>query len=110
MDLLNYVKEHGELDNVPFGMHAVVPAQPELGLQRGVIFALKNIHDSVNVNQQNRLHPHYLVYIDDDGQIVADHTEVKRLFDLIRSSCKGASNPSTTFAASSTSALRTGAR
>jgi len=93
MDLLGYVKEHGELDNVPFGMHAVVPAQPELGLQPGVIFALKNIHDSVNVNQQNRLHPFYLVYIDDNGQIVADHTEVKRLLDLIRSSCKGRLEP-----------------
>lgn len=93
MDLLNYVKEHGELDNVPLGMHAVVPAQPELGLQPGVIFALKNIHDSVNVNQQNRLHPFYLVYIGDDGQIVADHTEVKRLLDLIRSSCKGRIEP-----------------
>src|SRR5690625_4612600 len=56
MDLLNYVKEHGELDKVPFGMHAVVPAQPEVGLQPGVIFALRNIHQSVNVNQQNRLH------------------------------------------------------
>ena len=93
MDLLNYVKQHGELDNVPFGMHAVVPAQPELGLAPGVIFALKNIHDSVNVNQQNRLHPFYLVYIDDDGRIVADHTEVKRLLDLIRSSCKGRLEP-----------------
>jgi hypothetical protein len=55
-------------------MHAVVPAQPELGLQPGVIFALKNINDSVNVNQQNRLHPFYLVYIDDDGQIPAMQT------------------------------------
>ncbi|MGX9991663.1 helicase-related protein [Rhizobium sp. Z1P35] len=93
MDLLNYVKEHGELDNVPFGMHAVVPAQPELGLRPGVIFALKNIHDSVNVNQQNRLHPFYLVYIGDTGEIVADHTEVKRLLDLIRTSCKGRADP-----------------
>jgi len=93
MDLLNYVKEHGELDNVPFGMHAVVPAQPELGLLPGVIFALKNIHDSVNVNQQNRLHPFYLVYIGDDGQVIVDHTEVKRLLDLIRASCKGHTEP-----------------
>ncbi|PZU82136.1 MAG: helicase [Shinella sp.] len=93
MDLLNYVKEHGDLDNVPFGMHAIVPAQPELGLHPGVIFALKNIHDSVNVNQQNRLHPFYLVYIGDDGEIVADHTEVKRLLDLIRTSCKGQVEP-----------------
>ena len=93
MDLLNYVKEHGELDNVPLGMHAVVPAQPPVGLQPGVIFALKNIHDTVNINQQNRLHPFYLVYIGDNGEIVADHTEVKRLLDLIRSSCKGRIEP-----------------
>ena len=93
MDLLNYVKEHGEPGNVPLGMHAVVPAQPELGLQPGVIFALKNIHDSVNVNQQNRLHPFYLLYIGDDRQIVADHTEVKRLLDLIRTSCMGRAEP-----------------
>jgi len=93
MDLLNYVKEHDDLDNVPFGMHAVVPARTELGLQPGVIFVLKNIDDSVNINQQNRLHPFYLVYIGDDGQIVADHTEVKRLLDLIRASCKGRIEP-----------------
>lgn len=93
MDLLNYVKENGELDNTPFGLHAIVPAQPQLGLQPGVIFALKNIHESVNVQQQNRLHPFYLVYIDNNGSICADHTEVKRLLDLIRTSCKGKNAP-----------------
>lgn len=93
MDLLNYVKEHGDLDSVPHGLHAVVPAQPERGLEPGVIFALRNIHDGVNINQQNRLHPYYLVYIAEDGEVVADHTEVKRLLDLIRSSCKGKSEP-----------------
>lgn len=93
MDLLNYAKQHGELDNLPNGMHAVVPAQVQMGLRPGVIFALKNIHDTVNINQQNRLHPFYLVYIADDGEIIADHTEVKRLLDLIRTSCKGRSIP-----------------
>ena len=93
MDLLNYVKDHGDLENMPNGLHAVVPAQPELGLVPGAIFALRNIHHTVNVNQQNRLHPYYLVYISNDGAIIADHTEVKRLLDLIRTSCKGQSNP-----------------
>ena len=93
MDLLNYVKENGSLDNVPFGMHAVVTAQKELGLHPGVIFALKNIHDGVNINRQNRLHPFYLVYIGDDGQIIINHTEVKHLLDLVRASCKGRIQP-----------------
>lgn len=93
MDLLNYVKENGDLDTMPNGLHAVVPANPALGLPPGAIFALRNIHDSVNVNQQNRLHPYYLVYISNAGEVVADDTEVKRLLDLIRTSCKGQPEP-----------------
>ena len=93
MDLLNHVKENGDLKSLPNGLHAVVKADADLGLPAGVIFALKNIHDSVNINQQNRLHPYYLVYINNDGEVVVDHTEVKRLLDLVRSSCKGKSEP-----------------
>lgn len=93
MDLLNYVKEHGDLELAPKGMHAVVPAQPELGLKPGVIFTLRNLNDSVNVNQHNRLHPYYLLYISGDGEIIANHTEVKKLLDLVRTSCKGQSEP-----------------
>jgi len=93
MDLLNYVKENGDLERMPNGLHAVVPSDPALGLPPGVIFALKNIHDSVNINQQNRLHPYYLVYVGNDGTVVADHTEVKRLLDVLRATCKGEDEP-----------------
>ena len=93
MDLLNYVKSNGDLANVPNGMHAVVPAKPELGLHPGVIFALRNRNHAININQQNRLHPYYLIYIANDGQVVTNHTEVKPLLDLVRSSCKGQSKP-----------------
>tara|TARA_R110001592_G_scaffold141033_2_gene362299 strand:- start:7283 stop:10558 length:3276 start_codon:yes stop_codon:yes gene_type:complete len=89
MDLLNYVKANGELSNVPSGMHAVVPAKPELGLRPGVIFTLRNLNPSVTVSLHNRLHPYYLVYINREGEVIHDHTEVKRLLDLVRSCCKG---------------------
>lgn len=93
MDLLNYVKANGDLNNVPNGMHAVVPAKPEMGLQAGVIFTLRNLNPNVTVNQHNRLHPYYLVYINRAGEVISDHTEVKRLLDLVRSCCKGQSVP-----------------
>jgi hypothetical protein len=93
MDLLNYVKEHGELQLTPKGIHAVVPAQPKLGLKPGVVFTLRNLNDSVNVNHHNRLHPYYLIYISKDGEIIANHTEVKKLLDLVRSTCKGQAEP-----------------
>jgi hypothetical protein len=93
MDLLTYLKTHDDLARMPHGLHTVVPADPKRGLVPGVIFALRNIHDSVNVNQQNRLHPYYLIYIGQDGQVVADQTQVKRLLDLIRTACKGQDQP-----------------
>ena len=37
--------------------------------------------------------PSYLIYIARDGEIIANHSEVKRLLDLVRTSCKGESEP-----------------
>ncbi len=96
MDLLNYVKENGDLESVPNGMHAVVPADAARGLPPGVIFTLRNRNQSVNINQQNRLHPFYLAYIASDGQVISNHTEVKKLLDLARTACKGKVEPDAT--------------
>jgi superfamily II DNA or RNA helicase len=93
MDLLNFVKANGELNSMPSGMHAVVPAKPEMGLRPGVIFTLRNLNPSVNISQHNRLHPYYLVYINREGEVIHDHTEVKRLLDLARSCCRGQAQP-----------------
>jgi superfamily II DNA or RNA helicase len=93
MDLLNYVKAHDDLQQLPNGMHAVVPAAPERGLVPGAIFALRNRNDGVNINQQNRLHPYYLVYVTKDGEIHVNHTEPKRLLDLARAACKDKDAP-----------------
>ena len=93
MDLLNYVKAHGDLARLPSGMHAVLPAAQDRGLVPGVIFALRNRNETVNVQQLNRLHPYYMVYVDMEGQTVLPHTEVKRLLDLIRSVAKPSEEP-----------------
>ena len=88
MDLVNYAKTNCDLASLPNGMHAVVPAAPERGLIPGVIFALRNRNDGVNINRQNRLHPYYLVYVARDGSVIVNHTETKRLLDLARAACK----------------------
>jgi len=93
MDLLGYIKEHGELGALPKGLHAVVPADPARGLHPGAIFALRNVGADEKINRGNRLHPHYLVYLADDGRVVADHTEVKSLLDLIRAGCRPYDEP-----------------
>lgn len=93
MDLLGYIKAHGDLRNMPSGMHAVIPANPEMGVHPGVIFTLRNCNPGVNINQHNRLHPYYLIYISREGEVIHDHTEVKRLLDLARTCCKGQDKP-----------------
>jgi hypothetical protein len=45
-------------------------------------------NDGININRQNRLHPYYLVYVAQDGTVVVNHTEPKRLLDLARAACK----------------------
>lgn len=91
MDLLEYSKAHPNLDNKPNGLHAVVPAgedNPE-----GVIFILRNINNSVNVDNRNRIHPYYMVYISQDGEVVCDYLNPKNLLDRIRLLCKGQDKP-----------------
>jgi helicase-like protein/SNF2 domain-containing protein len=93
MDLLAYIKEYGDLAGTPKGLHAVVPAQREKGLLPGVLFVLRNVNADGNINRGNRLHPHYLVYLDDQGQVITDHTEAKHLLDLIRAGCRNRDEP-----------------
>lgn len=91
LDLLEYVKTHGDMNKKPKGMHAVVPATKEL--PEGVVFVLKNINDSINVDNQNRIHHFYMVYISADGEIICDYLNPKKLLDEIRLLCKGKTEP-----------------
>jgi len=91
LDLLDYIKSHGDLDKTPFGLHAVVPATG--GAQPGVIFVLKNINGGVNIDSQNRLHPFYMVYIGTDGEVICDHLSPKEMLDTMRLLCKGKASP-----------------
>lgn len=91
LDLLDYIKHHGEPDKKPLGLHAVVPATNEL--PEGAIFVLKNINNSVNADNRNRIHPFYMVYIGNDGEILCDYLNPKKLLDDIRLLCRGKAQP-----------------
>ena len=91
LDLLDYMKRNGDMDKKPRGLHAVVPATEEL--PEGVIFVLKNINNSVNVDNRNRIHPFYMVYIATDGEIICDYLNPKKLLDDVRLLCRGKNKP-----------------
>ena len=91
LDLLSYVKENPDVEHAPYGMNAVVPAT-DLA-KPGVIYILKNRNTSVNIDKKNLLHPFYMVYLADDGTVICDHLQPKRLLDVMRHVCRGKNKP-----------------
>lgn len=91
LDLLEYIKNHPDIEKAPFGLNAVVPANEDA--PAGVIFVLKNRSDSVNIDNQNRLHPFYMVYISNEGEVICDHLSPKQMLDKMRFLCKGKTEP-----------------
>ncbi|MCU6713353.1 helicase-related protein [Megasphaera butyrica] len=91
LDLLEYMKRHDDLETAPKGLHTVVGKTEDLPV--GVIFVLRNINDSVNIDNRNRIHPFYMVYISEEGEIVCDYLNPKKLLDTMRLLCRGKSEP-----------------
>ena len=91
LDLLEYIKDNPNLDKTPFGLHSL--ATGELDTPPGVIYVLKNCSNKVNIDNQNRLHPFYMVYISDEGEVICDHLSPKEMLDKMRYLCKGKKEP-----------------
>ena len=91
LDLLEYLKTHPDMERKPCGLHAVVSATEEL--PEGVIFVLRNVNNSVNIDNQNRIHPFYMVYIGRDEDVICDYLNPKQLLDDVRLLCRGKSEP-----------------
>ena len=54
LDLLEYMKQHEDIETAPKGLHTVVGQTEDS--PAGVIFVLRNINDSVNIDNRNRIH------------------------------------------------------
>lgn len=91
LDLLEYMKSNPDIAHTPFGLHAV--AEHNADCPEGVVFVLKNRDGGVNIDRKNRLHPFYLVYLKNDGDVVVDHLSPKELLDKMRLICRGKTTP-----------------
>lgn len=93
MDMLQYIKVHGEPKNIPTGLYAVVPENLEKGIEKGTIFVIRNRNENINIEKQNRLHPYYLLYLKDNLEVIINHTDPKSILDILRTSCKYEEEP-----------------
>lgn len=91
LDLLDYINNHPDLDKTPYGLHSVAPSS--IDSPPGVIYVLRNKSNSVNVDNQNRMHPFYMVYITEDGKVICNHLLPKQMLDRMRFICKGKNEP-----------------
>ena len=101
-DLLNYIQQHREaLEAAPFGIYAV--ADPDRvqdddkqskAAEPGVIFCLKQ---KTTAAQQtpNRLQPHFLCYVRNDGTVRFTFRQAKQILSLFRALASGVDKPIT---------------
>ena len=91
LDLLEYINNNNDVEHTPLGLHAVVKGNEQT--PPGTIYVLKNRSAGVNIDHKNQLHPFYMVYIKDDGEVVVDHLHPKDLLDKMRLICKPVTKP-----------------
>ncbi|MBD3216398.1 MAG: helicase [Candidatus Lokiarchaeota archaeon] len=87
MDLSEFLKEHEEtLMNLPIGGRAFV--QPDefvdSSVDGGVLFCLKAEQTDISIDPNYSIEPHYLVFIDNNGEVSIPFTQTKKLLDLFK--------------------------
>lgn len=93
LDLLEYMKSNPDIEHTPHGLHAVVGHTDDT--PKGVVYVLKNQSNGVNIDHKNQLHPFYMVYLTDTGDVFINHLQPKELLNRLRYLCRGKSEPIT---------------
>ena len=93
--LLRYLEQNrDELEATPPGAYAVVPSPPGEN-HSGVIWLLRQRNASTRRNARvaSPVHPHYLVYIRDNGDIRIGCANTKRSLELFEDAASGHTEP-----------------
>ena len=91
LDLQQLREKYGDYEAKPYGIHGVARADDKH--PSGVIFVLRNRNNAMNIDKKNRLHPFYLIYISDEGQIISSHLNPKSILDDMRFLSKNYDEP-----------------
>lgn len=95
MDLLEYMKDNKrKLEKAPMGMYAISSLESS-GLNEeirpGVIYCLKQTNDNELSEEYNSLHPYYMIYVYEDGEIEYNYVHTKQILDFYKKLSKGKS-------------------
>jgi len=98
IDLLKYLEANRALlEEAPFGLYTVVPPHAEIPtIIPGVILCLRqrdSTGKSASTEQVNPLHPYFLVYVLDSGDVRFGFVHPKQILTIYRELCAGKSAP-----------------
>lgn len=88
--LSNFKKANpGLLEKYPTGIYAVtdIPEKISYECKPGVIFCLKQTKFAEKEKSSSSIHPYYLVYVTDDGEILVKNSNPKLVLDLYKGLC-----------------------
>lgn len=93
MDLVNLMEKYqDDIEELPKGIYSLVQNENEKlddEIKPGVIFCLKRLESYENEYDKNPIYPYYLVYVNNDNEILYSYTNVKKILDLYKSLCLG---------------------
>ena len=97
MNLGDYIKQNKtQLDEMPIGIYSVAGAEQQAEgheVQPGAIFCLRSESDKIRVDSSYALAPHFLVYVNNAGEVLLNFTQARRILDLVKKLAIGQQAP-----------------
>ena len=93
MDLINLQEKYdSEVENTPLGIYSIAKNNNKSlddEIKPGVIYCLKRADSYKNESDKNPIYPYYMAYVKEDGEIIYNYSNVKKILDIYKSLCIG---------------------
>lgn len=83
-ELVQYIKKNPEIKKVPKGVYSVTQ-----GGSKGVLFCFRHTNNLEKPESDSSLYPYYLIYIDNNGDILYGNFKAREALKEFRSLCIG---------------------
>lgn len=87
-ELADYLKKHPEIKKVPLGIYSVTANE-----KSGTIFCFKHSNITTKPKSDSSLYPYYLIYIDNNGEVIYSNLKAREVLKDYRAICIGKDKP-----------------
>lgn len=87
-ELSQYIKENELIKKMPKGIYSITA-----GERKGVLFCFKHRNLNDKPKSDSSLYPYYLIYIDNDGEVLYKNNQAREVLKLFRKLCYNKKEP-----------------